>query len=1474
MKKLFISAAALLFCLTASSVYAADVSVEKFTHQNVPGSQTCYTEEKDKAEIEVTQLPDVYMGMRINNPVIRAYLTSDTDTTVSVRAEQYNKFGKLLNTDEGSVNINGGSAVFEFNRVRNADSVKIYADGEYIGGLNDTIKYENGIHLTEAPSDYQIYQRDDSNKAVITFAGDVENNDDNITIHNNSIDVTFSEDQKDAVIVAAQYNSDGSLKSVDIKEKDGATTTMTSPTPYENVKVMVWDSLDNMNSIYESKTPDKITVSAVNKSTNETVSETVDAYDDFRADLSLEAGLYDIDLTYKDETISYENVGVGDIWVAAGQSNMTDMGAITDGFDPQTEDPIIDGMHIMYAEDTTWQKMSHPAGEGRFFKSGIRTSPVTSFAREIVQEENVPVGIIQSSVGGTNIYQWASGVKPGDALDGYLLNALESCFDNMPSTDVKGILWYQGCNDAINEVYAYDYENLQNTIFTQMREFFGEDTPIITTQINDANQDSTASLGYYDAWSYVKDVQRRNPELYDNVYVVGTSALDLGDTIHNSAKSNLSVGDAWAKTALNRVYGKTDVRYLHPTIDTATVKDSHTIELVFKNTGDEGLFVREDTKRIGITNGLYTIQLGDLKQEFVVRQGGSEKLTSSNTNKGTELNITDAVLQNDGKTVLLTTEEEMSGTIAVDCCYGKRFAPSLTDKETGWSVLSFYNVIAKWDDNGTEVTEPVSYKATDTALLSQGAIPAVSFGTWLENDIPADSASAEYMYLNKYQDADAYPIVKFDLSSIDTSHISSAKLKIYTYGIDKDRNGNITVSSIGNDWDNSSTYSDYASISSDSSVVCSYEGVNTSAIFPTGNYSEIDVTDYIRSFDDPKETSFMISSTHVAVALMAGIDSENPPELVIQPGKAAELTYTDENNHPVNGLSVTISGTGPTNYPAKTFVTDENGKINVVLTEGTYKAVTGSGKYIASENRFTVTEDQSFSYTLQSNTQIPDRIEISGGQTDAAAGTSTKPFTAKLYDTDGNEITDGISWTWECDKNASVENGIVTIPANAEPDDVITLTVTAEFNGTTITQAVQIKAYQITGYGFGNSYVMIKDFLTPNADNIAVGNSGITMSSSGSNYNGAFIRNSTSTNYGYWPFTSGFQAENDAYYLFVGAGGNNNNEVVTLKLAQPVSAGTPIDIKLAKPRATQKSGTDRTAGNSPLTVVIGSVTLDLQNDYNFDEWKTERIVSDTDISEIQLNLGAWCAVAIESISIDGGDIPSVDPDPVVPSEKIKIMPLGDSITNGFTVAGAYRNQLGSLLVSNGLSDYVDFVGSQNTGNGYDNDNEGHSGWAIDTIPASGDVEGNGRNGLTPQIDTWMDAYTPDIVLLQIGTNDVLSLYDLDNAPKRLETLVDKILAKLPSDGKLYLASIPYISENATYNNTGKTQEELDLIVDTYNSAVKELASEKGLTFVDINGCLTLGDLKDGIHPNTDGYAKMGDLWYNTIESEITSRIEK
>lgn len=133
-----------------------------------------------------------------------------------------------------------------------------------------------------------------------------------------------------------------------------------------------------------------------------------------------------------------------------------------------------------------------------------------------------------------------------------------------------------------------------------MRDFFNENTPIITTQLNDANQDSNSSQGYYDAWSYVKDIQRQNESLYDNVYVVGTGELELGDTIHNNAASNVKLGAKWAKVAEAVVYGDESVSCENAQIDTAKVTGDNEITLTFKNT--DGLKVATGTKRIGITN--------------------------------------------------------------------------------------------------------------------------------------------------------------------------------------------------------------------------------------------------------------------------------------------------------------------------------------------------------------------------------------------------------------------------------------------------------------------------------------------------------------------------------------------------------------------------------------------------------------------------------------------------------------------------------------------------------------------------------------------------------------------------------------------------------------------------------------------------------------------------------------------------------
>src|SRR3954451_5402213 len=77
---------------------------------------------------------------------------------------------------------------------------------------------------------------------------------------------------------------------------------------------------------------------------------------------------------------------------------------------------------------------------------------------------------------------------------------------------------------------------------------------------------------------------------------------------------------------------------------------------------------------------------------------------------------------------------------------------------------------------------------------------------------------------------------------------------------------------------------------------------------------------------------------------------------------------------------------------------------------------------------------------------------------------------------------------------------------------------------------------------------------------------------------------------------------------------------------------------------------------------------------------------------------------------------------------VKIMPLGDSITDGYNVPGGYRINLWQRLAAGG--DTTDFVGSGFNGPASlgDHDHEGHSGWRIDQIDAN--------------IVGWLQAYAP------------------------------------------------------------------------------------------------------------------------------------
>jgi cellulase/cellobiase CelA1 len=194
---------------------------------------------------------------------------------------------------------------------------------------------------------------------------------------------------------------------------------------------------------------------------------------------------------------------------------------------------------------------------------------------------------------------------------------------------------------------------------------------------------------------------------------------------------------------------------------------------------------------------------------------------------------------------------------------------------------------------------------------------------------------------------------------------------------------------------------------------------------------------------------------------------------------------------------------------------------------------------------------------------------------------------------------------------------------------------------------------------------------------------------------------------------------------------------------------------------------------------------------------------------------------------------------------VRVMPLGDSITEGTQTPGGYRIGLWQRFTANGNK--VDLVGSQSNGPASlgDHDHEGHPGWRIDQIDAN--------------ITGWLQATMPHTVLLHIGTNDVLQNFSLSSAPSRLSTLIDHITATDPGAEVLVATIIPLANASEEAN------------VRTFNAAIPgivqgKVTAGKHVHLVDMHSALTAADLTDGIHPTAAGYDKMAAAWYAALLS--------
>lgn len=190
---------------------------------------------------------------------------------------------------------------------------------------------------------------------------------------------------------------------------------------------------------------------------------------------------------------------------------------------------------------------------------------------------------------------------------------------------------------------------------------------------------------------------------------------------------------------------------------------------------------------------------------------------------------------------------------------------------------------------------------------------------------------------------------------------------------------------------------------------------------------------------------------------------------------------------------------------------------------------------------------------------------------------------------------------------------------------------------------------------------------------------------------------------------------------------------------------------------------------------------------------------------------------------------------------VTIMPLGDSITQGFrsTGTGGYRAPLWKRLQERGLP--ILYVGSLRDGPA---DlpapmHEGHYGWTIAQ--------------LADKVVPWLEYYQPDVVLLHAGTNDILQGQSVEVICRRLQHLIGQIVSCLPASLLLVAQITPlgYMTINER--------------IQKLNHHIPELVRHLSYAHtVDIYHAVSMDRIVDKIHTDDAGYALMAEAWFESL----------
>ena len=307
-----------------------------------------------------------------------------------------------------------------------------------------------------------------------------------------------------------------------------------------------------------------------------------------------EASYTPMSITFSDGTpLTVNNVLIGEVWLASGQSNMEmplrGFGGccIRDGWDE-------------VAASRKW------ADKVRFFTVPLRQSytpledtpgqwavpsPETAadfsatawyFATRLSEVLDIPVGIVSCAHGGARVESWlpreiletypdvSLKEKDIEAMTHYIrpMMMYNAMFNPVKNYTVNGIIWYQGCsNVGADETYA----DRLATMVAKWRDDLGtgERIPFYAVEIAPYDYDGTQD----NMAPYLREAQWKAIDMIPNSGMICIN--DLVEpyerfNIHPADKKN--VGHRLGNLALNRTYGKTQFPVRHPRYKSHTVK--------------------------------------------------------------------------------------------------------------------------------------------------------------------------------------------------------------------------------------------------------------------------------------------------------------------------------------------------------------------------------------------------------------------------------------------------------------------------------------------------------------------------------------------------------------------------------------------------------------------------------------------------------------------------------------------------------------------------------------------------------------------------------------------------------------------------------------------------------------------------------------------------------------------------------------